>query len=235
MSTSLQPQMEEAPLVVVCSAEAELALFVRHSLNHAGFRTVIATSAQEAERRATEEGATAAFIDGQMPDADTLCRALRGHGTASRLRILVLISGHGAEAYASFLDAGMDEGFVRPVEPGRFIEALTRLTTVAARQAGNPTRLIHGDIEIELASRRVRRAGLNVRLTLTEFELLCRLAREPTCVLTRQELIVAAWPKGIFVDPRTVNIHIGRLRRRLMAGGKPDVIRTVRGRGYALD
>lgn len=222
-----------ALLVVVCSAAAELSLFLRHLLEGEGLSVQIAVTAKDALDQVLSNLAAVALIDCQLEGALTLCQELREVIDETRCRILVLFGADTLQVYPEFLAAGMDEGLVRPVEPGSIVAAIWR----AMRQSNVPNDplISFQDVEIDMRGRRVRRGGKEIRLTRIEFELLVFMARMPMTVFSREALIAGAWPKGVFVEPRTVNIHIGRLRRRLMADGAGDLIRTVRGSGYALE
>lgn len=228
------------PLVVVSSSNAEFSLFVRHILETAGLAVVLAIGSRETHSLAVREAADAILLDGHLTDAVSLCEQLKSDPATSHLKIVALIGQRPANHYTAFVNAGIDEGFVRPVEPRRFVDALKALTRMSAGygwqgEGAQQRHLTYADIDVDLYTRRVRRAGLEVHLTAIEFELLRRLMEEPTRVFRREELIETAWPRGTYVDRRTVNIHIGRLKRQLMAAHPANVIRTVRGAGYALD
>lgn len=226
------------PLVVVSSGNSEFSLFARHILENHGFAAALAIDARSTWSRVVEGNVHAVLLDGHLDEAIGLCERLKTDPATSRAKIVALIDQEPESTYAAFVNAGIDEGFVRPVEPRLFIRALEELTSASAPsdygREGSRT-LIYADIEVDLHTRRVRRSGQDVRLTAIEFELLRHLMEEPTRVFSREALIRAAWPEGTFVDRRTVNIHVGRLKRRLLAVHPANVIRTVRGSGYALD
>lgn len=226
------------PLIVVSSGNSEFSLFARHILENHGFAVALAIDAGTTRTRVVEGDVDAILIDGHLADALALCRWLKNDPETSRAKIVALIDQEPESDYAAFVNAGIDEGFVRPVEPRRLIRALEEMTasSLPSDGGGEGARyLTYADIEIDLYTRRVRRAGQEVRLTSIEFGLLRQFMEEPTRVFDREALIRAAWPRGTFVDRRTVNIHVGRLKRRLMAAQPANVIRTVRGSGYALD
>lgn len=226
------------PLVVVSSGNSEFSLFARHILENHGFATALAIDAGSTWSRVVEGDVHAVLLDGHLEEAIGICERLKTDPATWRAKIVALIDQGPESTYAAFVNAGIDEGFVRPVEPRLFIRALEELTSASAPsdcgREGART-LTYADIEVDLHTRRVRRAGQDVRLTAIEFELLRQFMEEPTRVFSREVLIKAAWPEGTFVDRRTVNIHVGRLKRRLLAVHPANVIRTVRGSGYALD
>lgn len=233
MDTRNDAALDGAPLVVVCSAAAELSVFLRHLLEGEGMAVEIAPTKDDAFDRIVGGQADVALIDCELDGALALCSAVREAMGKTDHPIVVLFVREALENYPDFLAAGMDEGLVRPVEPGSIVAAVWR--NLRRRQAKSPSVICFGNVEIDMRGRRVRRGGVEILLTRIEFELLALLAQTPMTVLSRQALIAGAWPKGVFVEPRTVNIHIGRLRRRLMEEGHTDLIRTVRGIGYALD
>lgn len=118
--------------------------------------------------------------------------------------------------------------------PARVLCCLCEEASGALKEQKAHTRLSCGDIEMDASARRVWRTAIEVHLPRIEFEILRSFLREPDRVFLRQELIAMAWPPGVFVDPKTVSVHVGRLRRALARTSSPDPIRTVRGVGYAL-
>jgi two-component system phosphate regulon response regulator PhoB len=122
----------------------------------------------------------------------------------------------------------------KPLSPDQLIsrvKSLLRRKEVCIQ----PDYLSCGDVEVDLQTFRAFRNGRRVNAGLTEFRLLCDLLRRSPRVISRQELIEAAWPRHVFVEPRTVDVHVGRLRRELNRHGGPNLIRTVRSAGYAFD
>lgn len=224
-------------LVTISSRDAEFSLPVRHILTASGFDARLATSREETLRVVRDDMADAVLLDGQLEAALELCEDLKRDGATRHVKIVALLKPSGAGRYADFLNAGIDEAFIRPVDPDTYVRAVARY--LSPEEAGRPSdrgmRLNYGNVELDLMTRRVFHAGIPIRLAATEFELLHRLMRTPTAVVTRQELIESAWPKGVFVDPRTVNVHVARLRRALVMATGLHLIRTVRGIGYALE
>lgn len=97
------------------------------------------------------------------------------------------------------------------------------------------TVLKHGDLELDRTSHRVRRGGREIHLGPTEYRLLEYLMRHPGRVYSREQLLDGVWGNDVYVDERTVDVHVGRLRKAINRGRNPDPIRTVRGAGYAFD
>lgn len=233
MSSQNSEGMPGRRTIIVCSPAAELPVFIRHVLEREGLDVDLASDAIEGFDLIIGQKTDAVLIDAELAGSLHLCRRLERLDPLERPRVVVLFGQSTIALYPAFLAAGMDRGLVRPVDPAAVLDALGS----SARQDTKPGSglIVWRDLKIDLPARRVFRSGKAILLTRLEFELLKCLVGKAMTVLTRAELIAAAWPKGVFVDPRTVNIHIGRLRRRLMAGGGEDLIRTVRGEGYSLD
>jgi two-component system phosphate regulon response regulator PhoB len=132
------------------------------------------------------------------------------------------------------LDAGADDYMVKPLS---ITELLARMWALLRRTRAHPERkcLQLGEIVIDLAAFRVTRNGRNIHLGPTEYRLLKFLMEHPNCTLSREEIIDEIWGAGAAVDPRTVAVHVRRLRDAITQEGEPDVIRTVRTAGYALN
>jgi two-component system phosphate regulon response regulator PhoB len=122
----------------------------------------------------------------------------------------------------------------RPLSANQLIERVRRLLRKPKVEDHGET-LNLADVRIDLNTYRVYRNGRRVELGPIEFRLLCHLMTRSPAVLSRQNLIAAAWPRNVLVEPRTVDAHVGRLRRALTRRGETDIIRTVRSAGYSFD
>jgi two-component system phosphate regulon response regulator PhoB len=131
-------------------------------------------------------------------------------------------------------ESGADDYVVKPFSPSELV-ARVRAVLRRARPALTEERLVCSDIVMDLATHRVARGGKNIHLGPTEFRLLRMFMERPYRVFTREQLLDNVWGRDIHVELRTVDVHIRRLRKALGAHGDDDVIRTVRGTGYALD
>ncbi|MCO6181043.1 response regulator transcription factor [Ciceribacter sp. RN22] len=147
--------------------------------------------------------------------------------------------GPGAECrFMELLKAGIDESFVRPIAPSKLLDFLR--SHIMFRLDSDPTAmdghvLFYAGIELNIGKHSVKRSGVRVRLGPIEFRLLQFLIENRERACSRAQLIEAGWPERRFVDTKTVNVHIGRLRKALGVADAPDVIRTVRSSGYILD
>ena len=216
--------------VLVCVADAQLFLLLRHLLAGEGFDAVLVSKPSEIGSLA-ELDISALVIawpgeEGQGP-ALLSCARLEFPSAS-----VILLSRDGAAVRPGECDLFLQ----RPFDPASLMGFLRRLalTQRAIETGDNPESLLRfADLEMNLAMMSVRRGGNSVHLSALQFRILRRLLQEPAMVCDREELIKSCWPVNADVEPRTVDIHIGHVRRALQARG-PDLIRTVRGRGYAL-
>ena len=163
-----------------------------------------------------------------------VCRRLRRRPATANVPIIMLTA-RGEEAdRIRGLETGADDYVTKPFSPGELIArvgaVLRRVRPALAGEA-----LGYGDVEMDVAAHRVRRAGKAVPLGPTEFRLLRHFLEHPGRVFSRERLVDAVWAHDSEIELRTVDVHVRRLRRALNEGGRPDVIRTVRSAGYALD
>jgi two-component system phosphate regulon response regulator PhoB len=132
------------------------------------------------------------------------------------------------------LDTGADDYVVKPFLMSELL-ARVRAVMRRIRPALAEDKVVVGDVTLDRASHRVKRAGRDVHLGPTEFRLLEHLMQHPGRVFSREQLLDAVWGSDVYVETRTVDVHIGRLRRALNAGMEIDPIRTVRSAGYSFD
>jgi DNA-binding response OmpR family regulator len=205
---------------------------LRRSLESAGHRVTAAARASTGHRLATSESFELLVIDVMLPDGSglDLCRALRGEGIMAP--ILFLTARGEVHDRIAGLDAGADD-YLR--KPFALAELHARIRALG-RRAGHsaPARLQHGETRIDFAARRLERAGAEIPLTAREWAVLEVLAARSGRVVTRQEVLEAAWPDPSPAASESLDVIISRLRRKLAPSGA-GWIRTVRGRGYAFE
>ena len=225
--------------ILIASTDADFYLLLSHILAEAGFTVALASSVEEVAYLGAETNPMAILLDCRSGESMALdvCLRLKQDATTIGLRVVALI-GPGAEhQHLSLMKAGIDDTFVRPIAPRKLIDFLNIL---GARAQGAPSlrmdasKLVHGDITIDLKAHKVSRGEHEIHLGPIEFRLLRHLMEHAGQICSREALIGAGWQKGRYVDRRTINVHIGRLRRTLSQSGH-DVIRTVRSAGYLLD
>jgi two-component system phosphate regulon response regulator PhoB len=228
------------PLILIGSTDSDYFLLLEHILEVDGFDTVFGKSVEEIVHLGAECNPHAILLDSWSGSlsASTACIELKNDPRTAGISTIALI-GPGAEHhYVDLLKAGIDESFVRPVAPSKLLEFLrtrTRRDGRFLKKMNGDGTLFYAGIELNLETHRVKRNGVDVHLGSTEFKLLRHLMRNRERVCGREDLVATAWPQNIHVEPRTVNVHIGRLRKALALDGAPDLIRTVRSAGYALD
>lgn len=225
------------PLILICSQDAEFYMVLSHILAVEGFATALASDADEMLELAGEAKAQAGILDCRACNTMAeVCSRLRQDGRASALPLIASIAPGAETQHIALLKSGVDEILVRPFAPAKLLDCLhSRLSGLPRSRPVGPASLRYGEIEMEIDRHHVRCKDREILLGPIEFKLLRHMLENPGKVLTRDELIEAAWPGNVYVGPRTVDVHISRLRRSLKQSSDLDPIRTVRLGGYALE
>jgi len=228
------------PSILISSGDAEFYLLLSHILEVDGFAAALVDGVEETFDRAAEMQPQAIVMDcrpGSFCGADA-CLLLKRNPDTAMIPVVALVSPGAENQHVDLLKAGVDESFIRPFAPAKLLDFLHATLAHEMRNGfhenGNGYSLHYGDIEMSLDTYRVRCGGRAIHLGPIEFRLLRHLLRKPGQVFSRDELISAAWPENIYVEARTVDVHIGRLRKTLKSVVDADMIRTVRSAGYAL-
>ena len=221
--------------VLIVEDEAPLAELLRYNLEAEGFRVSHAGSGEEAEILLAEERPDLVLLDWMLPHVSgiELCRRLRTRPETRGIPI-VMLTARGEEGdRIRGLSTGADEYVVKPFS---LPELMARVKAILRRASPDrmSDQLKAADIELDRSAHRVTRGLREVRLGPTEFRLLEFLMESPGRVLSRTQLLDGVWGRDAFVDERTVDVHIGRLRKALIRGKERDPIRTVRGAGYVF-
>jgi len=222
--------------ILIVEDEEPLTLLLRYNLEAEGYRVDVAARGDDAEIRLKEGLPDLVVLDWMLPGISgiELCRRLRAHSDTERLPIIMLTARGEESERVRGLATGADDYLVKPFSVP---ELLARVKALLRR--ANPGRIVSllqiGDLELDRDRRRVSRAGRDVHLGPTEFRLLEPLMQSAGRVFSRGQLLDGVWGRDVYIDERTVDVHVGRLRRALNRGGAPDPIRTVRGGGYAFD
>jgi two-component system phosphate regulon response regulator PhoB len=224
------------PTVLVAEDESALVTLLRYNLEREGYRVVEATDGEEALLLASEEKPDLVLLDWMLPQLSGIevCRRLRARPESRNVPILMLTA-RGEEAdRVRGLNTGADDYITKPFS---MTELLARLRAVLRRIRPSLAEdtVKAGDIEMDRVAHRVRRGGREVHLGPTEYKLLDHLIQHPGRVFSREQLLDAVWGSDIYVEARTVDVHVGRLRKALNIDGTKDPIRTVRSAGYSLD
>lgn len=224
------------PLVLVVEDEAPLATMLRYNLEKQGFRVEEATDGQEALTRISEVQPDLVLLDWMLPAMSGIevCRQIRRRPATRDLPVIMVTARTEDQDAVRALNTGADDYITKPFN----LEALlARMRALLRRSNAVPIKgqLTFHDIEMDLASHRIARNNRRVHLGPTEFRLLEFFMQHPRRVFSREELLDAVWGPDIHVEPRTVDVHIRRLRKTLNGPDELDVVRTVRTAGYALD
>ncbi|MDZ4692869.1 phosphate regulon transcriptional regulator PhoB [Terricaulis sp.] len=228
--------MAKAPHVLVVEDEAALADLLKYNLEKEGYRVSVATDGEEALLAAEETPPDLVVLDWMLPKAPGIevCRRLRARQETRNTPIVMLTARTEEGDRIRGLDIGADDYITKPFSMS---ELLARLRAVMRRIRPGlaEDQIIAGDIVMDRVSHRVKRGSREVHLGPTEFRILDHLMQHPGRVFSREQLLDAVWGSDVYVEARTVDVHIGRLRKALMVGDETDPIRTVRSAGYALD
>ncbi|HEV7719065.1 MAG TPA: phosphate regulon transcriptional regulator PhoB [Arsenicitalea sp.] len=222
--------------IMIVEDEADLSLMMRYNLEAEGFNVLSALSGDEAADRMRDTTPDLILLDWMLPGLSgiELCRRWRAREETARIPIIMLTARGEEEERVRGLATGADDYVVKPFS---IPELLARINALLRR--ANPqlvtTLLKAGDLELDRTSHRVRRSGREVHLGPTEYRLLEYLMRHPGRVYSREQLLDGVWGNDVYVDERTVDVHVGRLRKAINRGRNPDPIRTVRGAGYSFD
>ncbi len=224
------------PLVLVVEDEAALATMLRYNLEKQGFRVEEAADGQEALTRIAEIQPDLVLLDWMLPALSGLevCRQIRRRPATRTLPVIMLTARTEDQDAVRGLNTGADDYITKPFNT----EALVaRMRALLRRSGAMPTKTALGfhDIAMDLATHRVTRNGRALHLGPTEFRLLEFFLQHPRRVFAREELLDGVWGKDIHVEPRTVDVHIRRLRKAINGPGELDLVRTVRAAGYAID
>ncbi|MDX2104458.1 MAG: phosphate regulon transcriptional regulatory protein PhoB [Alphaproteobacteria bacterium] len=224
------------PLVLVVEDEVPIITLLRYNLEREGFKVVDARDGEEAIMLAQEHRPDLVILDWMLPllSGIEVCRRLRRLNGGGNLPIIMLTA-RGEEAdKVRGLNAGADDYVTKPFSPS---ELMARVRAVLRRtKPGNDAeQLSCEDLVMDLVAHRVKRAGRDIHLGPTEFRLLRHFLEHPGRVFSREQLLDSVWGADVYVEPRTVDVHIRRLRKAINADGERDLIRTVRSAGYSLD
>ncbi len=222
--------------ILIVEDEEPLTLLLRYNLEAEGYQVEALARGDEADTRLKESVPDLLILDWMLPGVSgiELCRRLRSRPETRSLPIIMLTARGEESERVRGLATGADDYIVKPFSVP---ELLARLRALLRRS--KPERLADvlaiGDIELDRIRKRVSRSGRDVDLGPTEYRLLEFLMERPGRVFTREQLLDGVWGNEVYIDERTVDVHVGRLRKALNRGRDLDPIRTVRGSGYAFD
>ncbi|MCB1419019.1 MAG: phosphate regulon transcriptional regulator PhoB [Notoacmeibacter sp.] len=224
-----------APRVMVVEDEEPLGVLLQYNLEAEGYQVEVVSRGDEAELRLQESPPDLLVLDWMLPAISgiELCRRLRMRPETERLPVIMLTARGEESDRVRGLSTGADDYLVKPFSTPEFLARVRALLRRAKPEMLSGT-LTVGDIVLDRETHRVHRARREVKLGPTEFRLLEFLMQNPGRVFSRGQLLDNVWGETIYIDERTVDVHIGRLRKAINQGRAADVIRTIRGAGYAI-
>jgi two-component system phosphate regulon response regulator PhoB len=222
--------------ILIVEDEEPLSLLLRYNLEAEGYRVETLARGDDADTRLREQVPDLLILDWMLPGVSgiELCRRLRARDDTKSLPIIMLTARGEESERVRGLATGADDYIVKQFSVP---ELLARLRALLRRSKPERTAetLKAGDIEIDRIRKRVSRSGRDINLGPTEYRLMEFLMERPGRVFTREQLLDGVWGNEVYIDERTVDVHVGRLRKAINRGRESDPIRTVRGSGYAFD
>jgi two-component system phosphate regulon response regulator PhoB len=221
--------------LMIVEDEACLLELLRYNFEAAGYTVEAVSHGDAAEQRLKETLPDVLILDWMLPGLSgiEICRRLRQKPHTQKLPIIMLTARSAESDRVRGFETGADDYVVKPFSVG---ELLARVGSLLRRSNPQLADLVEvGDIKLNRAAMTVVRRGRSVHLTPVDYRLLEFMMRAPGRVFTREQLLNNVWGDDVYIDDRTVDVHIGRLRKSLLAAWETDPIRTVRGAGYSLE
>jgi two-component system, OmpR family, phosphate regulon response regulator PhoB len=231
-----EPDMAANARILLVEDDPNLSELLRYNLEREDFTVDHTPDGEEALLLASERTPDLVLLDWMIENLSGIevCRRLRRDNATANIPIVMLTARVEEEDRIRGLDTGADDYITKPFSP-RELVARVHAVLRRVRPALAGGNLAYADIEMDTARHRVRRSGDAVALGPTEFRLLRHFLEHPGRVFSRERLLDAVWGQDSDIEIRTVDVHIRRLRQAINVGGRPDLIRTVRSAGYALD
>ncbi|KQT76893.1 phosphate regulon transcriptional regulator PhoB [Methylobacterium sp. Leaf466] len=222
--------------ILIVEDEEALTLLLRYNLEAEGFTVDAAARGDEADLRLQEQLPDLVLLDWMLPGLSgiELCRRIRARRESETLPVIMLTARGEEGDRIRGLGTGADDYIVKPFSVPELL-ARVRALLRRAKPAHVASLLIAGDIELDRVSHRIRRQGREIHLGPTEFKLLEFLMQSSGRVFSREQLLDGVWGHDVYIDERTVDVHVGRLRKAINRTTQSDPIRTVRGSGYSFD
>ena len=225
----------DKPCVLLVEDEPAQREILRYNLGAEGYDVTMAENGDDALILMEEVMPDLVLLDWMLPGVSgiEICRRLKTRKKTKNIPVIMLSAKSEEVDRVRGLETGADDYVVKPFSVGELM-ARIRTQLRRTRPAAVGQRLEFEDIMLDGESHRVTRSGSDVKLGPTEFRLLSTLMEKPGRVWSREQLLVRVWGRDVYVDTRTVDVHVGRLRKALCRQGGSDPLRTVRGTGYAL-
>ncbi|KAF0183942.1 MAG: two-component system OmpR family phosphate regulon response regulator PhoB [Hyphomonadaceae bacterium] len=222
--------------ILIVEDDEALEALLAYNLEKEGYQIRVAKDGEEALLLVAESQPDLIILDWMIPRVPGIevCRRLRAKVATKNIPIIMLTARTEESDRIRGLDVGADDYLSKPFSiqelKARIRAVLRRIRPALSEDIGR-----YSDLEIDRASHRVKRGEVEIHLGPTEFRLLNHLMQHPTRVFSREQLLDAVWGSDVYVELRTVDVHVGRLRKSINLKGLPDLIRTVRASGYSLD
>jgi len=228
-------EYEMKPYVLIAEDESAVSELLQYNLKREDYDVAIAGDGEEALLMIEERAPDLLLLDWMLPKVSGIevCRRVRSGGTNPNLPIIMLTARGEESDRIRGLDTGADDYVTKPFSTTELM-ARVRAVLRRIRPGLRDDKVVVGDIEIDRVEHRVTRNGGDIHLGPTEFRLLDYFMQHPGRVFSREQLLDTVWGSDVYVELRTVDVHVGRLRKALRQGGGDDPIRTVRSAGYAL-
>jgi two-component system phosphate regulon response regulator PhoB len=232
----MEPSSPNMPRILVVEDEAALSLLLSYNLEAEGYAVARAERGDDAEVMLAESTPDLVILDWMLPGVSgfELCRRMRAREATRDLPVIMLTARGEESERVRGLSIGADDYVVKPFSVPELM-ARVRSLLRRARPERIAGRLQLGDLTLDRTARRVRRGERDIHLGPTEFRLLEHLMEKPGRVFTRAQLLDSVWGDAAEIDERTVDVHVGRLRKAIVRGRERDPLRTVRGAGYSFD
>ncbi|MBF0250422.1 MAG: phosphate regulon transcriptional regulator PhoB [Alphaproteobacteria bacterium] len=223
-------------LILIVEDEPPQAEMLSYNLLKEGFRVMIAEDGEDGLMKARDDLPDVIVLDWMLPGVSGIevCRQLRSAPETKDIPVLMLTARGEEEDRVRGIETGADDYVVKPYSPREVIARIKALLRRANPSSG-ANELSYADITINLEQHKVFRGGQPIHLGPTEYRLLKTFMEKPGRVFSRERLLDLVWGREVYVEDRTVDVHIRRLRKALNDNGGADLIRTVRGEGYAID
>ena len=221
--------------ILLIEDDPSLVTLLDYNLKAAGYQVVAAQSAEDGEQLLSNASFDLAILDWMLPEMSgiELCGRLRRAGQHPDLPVLMLTARSDEADRVRGLTTGADDYVVKPFSVPELLARVAALLRRASPERMSDT-LVCDDLVLDRAAHSVTRAGRAITLGPTEYRLLETMLESAGRVLSRSQLLDRIWGNTADIDDRTVDVHIGRLRKALVRGNEPDPIRTVRGAGYSI-
>lgn len=222
--------------ILIVEDDPSLSELLQYNLDNAGFKASVVSEGDEAISAIMEEEPDLIILDWMLPNLSgiEICRQIRQNTQTKRLPVIMLTAKGEESERIRGLETGADDYVIKPFSPS---ELIARVKAVLRRTHPEKSAdvLEFEDISMNLEEHRVSRNGTNIHLGPTEYRLLRVFLEKPGRVFSREQLLDRVWGRDIYVEARTVDVHIRRLRKAMELPGTTNLIRTVRAAGYSID